>query len=282
MKYRKEILLLISKFEYRQALFRCKDLIQVSKKIFFNQPLRSFYPFLADSLLLAKCFIREDKFSQAEEVLSQSWVIFNKYVTNEDYKITNVVFEERGKEDLDDIQRYINSTANENIDELSKERERIKGNLTIIKELKRRTSLLATFASLFYNVGQLKKTEEVYVIYVQMIEQNYGLMSLETSNCYYLVGIFYLENAYMKKAMACMKRALEIRVNHVGQEHPCVADCYYSMGMIYYVIGDRSKATTWIMNALSIRLSNTGEDNIHVARVELDNGRFMRCWLRFL
>jgi hypothetical protein len=218
-------------------------------------------------LLLAKCFIREDKFSQAEEVLSQGWVIFNKYVTGADYKITNVIFDQQGDDDIDDVQKYINSSPIETAEEMVKERERIKGNLTTIKELKRRTSLLATFASLFYNVGQLKKTEEVYVIYIQMIEQNYGLMSLETSNCYYLVGIFYLENAYLKKAMACMKKALEIRVSHVGQEHPCVADCFYSIGMIFYVIGERSKATSWIMNALSIRLANTGEDNIHVAKV---------------
>ena len=127
---------------------------------------------------------------------------------------------------------------------VSRERERIRANLLVIKELKRRTTLLATFASLFYNIGQLKKTEEVYVIYIQMIELNYGLVSLETSNCYYLVGIFYLENSYLKKAMACMKKTLDIRMKSLGQNHPAVADCYYNIGLIFYVVGDRPRATS--------------------------------------
>lgn len=137
----------------------------------------------------------------------------------------------------------------------------------IIKELKRRTTLLATFASLFYNVGQLKKSEEVYVVYVQMVEQNYGLQSLETSNCYYLVGVFYLENSYLKKAMACLKRALDIRIQHLGPKHAAVADCYYNIGLIFYVIGDRPKATSWILNALTVRLADTGEESLYVAKI---------------
>ena len=139
--------------------------------------------------------------------------------------------------------------------------------MIIIKELKRRTSVLACFAALFYNVGQLKSTEEVYIIYIQMIEQNYGVQSLETSNCYYLVGIFYLENSYLKKAMACMKRALEIRLAHVGPNHSSISDCYFNIGTIFYVHGNRSKANQWILQALSIRLMNTGENNLYVARV---------------
>lgn len=150
---------------------------------------------------------------------------------------------------------------------ISRERERIRSNLLVIKELKRRTTLLATFASLFYNIGQLKKSEEVYVVYIQMVEQNYGLQSLETSNCYYLVGVFYLENSYLKKAMACIKRALDIRLQHLGPKHAAVADCYYNIGLVFYVIGDRPKATSWILNALSIRVTNTGEENIYVAKI---------------
>ena len=122
-------------------------------------------------------------------------------------------------------------------------------------------------ASLFYNVGQLRMSEEVYITYIQIIEQNYGLLSLEASNCYYLVGIFYLENAYLKKAMACMKKALEIRLSQVGSSHSSISDCYYNIGLIFYVLGNKQKSYQWILNALNVRLLNTGEDNIYIARI---------------
>lgn len=267
-KFRKEAVVLISKFEYRHALMKCKDLILVSKKLFLNTPFRYFYSFLTDSLLLAKCFIREDKFAQAEEVLTQGWKIFNKYITDENYRITKVIFEEQEHSDVESLQNYINTTGDlENDTELTKEQERIKNNLTIIKELKRRTSLLACFASLFYNVGQLKTAEDIYITYIQIIEQNYGLTSLETSNCYYLVGLFYLENNYLKKAMACMKKALEIRIGQVGANHSSISDCYYNIGLIFYIIGNKAKAHSWILNSLSIRIENTGEENIYVAKI---------------
>ena len=273
-RLRKETIVMVSKFEYRHALIKAKELIMASKKLFFNEPFKYFYSFLTDSLVLTKCFIREDKFTQAEEVLNQGWKIFNKYITNDNYKISKVVFEERDENDLEALQKYINTTAevedsvgSAQQNEISKERERIKNNLIIIKELKRRTSLLACFATLYFNIGQLKSAEEIYIVYIQMIEQNYGVQSLEASNCYYLVGLFYLENSYLKKAMACMKRALEIRVSHVGANHSSISDCYYNIGVIFYVLGNKTKANQWMLQALSIRVMNTGEDNLYVARV---------------
>jgi tetratricopeptide (TPR) repeat protein len=111
-------------------------------------------------------------------------------------------------------------------------------------------------------------TEEVYVIYTQMVEQNYGLLSVEASNCYYLIGLFYLENSYLKKAMACMKKALEIRLNELPETHSSISDCYYNIGLIYYVLGNRANAQRWVSNALDIRLKNTGQDNLYVAKVD--------------
>jgi tetratricopeptide (TPR) repeat protein len=57
-------------------------------------------------------------------------------------------------------------------------------------------------------------------------------MDLQTSNCYYLVGVFYLEHKYFAKALACFKRAAEIRENKLG-EHECLADCWYNIGLTY-------------------------------------------------
>jgi len=66
-------------------------------------------------------------------------------------------------------------------------------------------------ANLFYTLGLIKKCEEAYVKYIKLIETVFGSMALETSNCYYLMGIFYLEEKFLIKALACMKKALHIR-----------------------------------------------------------------------
>lgn len=111
VRSRKEAVVMISKFEYKHALVKAKELVMISKKLFFNEPFKYFYTFLTDSLILAKCFIREDKFTQAEEVLVQGWGIFNRYITNDNYKISKVVFEERDEGDIEALQKYINTTT---------------------------------------------------------------------------------------------------------------------------------------------------------------------------
>jgi hypothetical protein len=46
----------------------------------------------------------------------------------------------------------------------------------------------------FYNsLGNQNKCERSYVIYVSLIEDFYDKQSLEVSNAYYLMGIYYSE-----------------------------------------------------------------------------------------
>lgn len=58
-------------------------------------------------------------------------------------------------------------------------------------------------------------TEKAYIFYIKIIESNYGINSIETSNCFFLIGGFYLENNYLKKAMACFRKCLDIRVREL-------------------------------------------------------------------
>lgn len=61
-------------------------------------------------------------------------------------------------------------------------------------EFKKVTNLLATIGALFYAVGDFKNCELMYAKYVKFIETNFGSEHLQTSNCYFLMGVFYLEN----------------------------------------------------------------------------------------
>ena len=54
-------------------------------------------------------------------------------------------------------------------------------------------SSLATIAALFNHIGNQKRAEIVYLRYAQIIEKYYGNNSLESSNWFFWIGVFYIE-----------------------------------------------------------------------------------------
>jgi hypothetical protein len=50
-------------------------------------------------------------------------------------------------------------------------------------------------------------------MYIKLIEQFYSVLSLEASNAYYLMGVYYaeLEVMFNHKAIACFGKSLSIR-----------------------------------------------------------------------
>lgn len=52
-----------------------------------------------------------------------------------------------------------------------------------------------------------------------------GTETIETSNCYFLMGVFYIQNKYYIKALACMKKSMNIRIGKLTDKHECVTDC---------------------------------------------------------
>ena len=64
----------------------------------------------------------------------------------------------------------------------------------------------------FYNaVGNQEKCESSYVKYIKLIEKFYLQDSLEASNAYFLVGVYYFEESMTHKSIACFRKALAIR-----------------------------------------------------------------------
>jgi TolA-binding protein len=52
-----------------------------------------------------------------------------------------------------------------------------------------------------------------------LIERFYLKNSLETSNAYYLVGVYYYEQNVANKAAACFQKCLAIRKARLGDSH---------------------------------------------------------------
>jgi len=75
-------------------------------------------------------------------------------------------------------------------------------------------SALGTVAAFYNAAGYQVKCEQAYVKYVQYIEKIYGHESLEASNCYFLVGLFYFEVEMLQKSLACFTKALLLPIEH--------------------------------------------------------------------
>lgn len=82
-------------------------------------------------------------------------------------------------------------------------------------------------------MNEQKKCENVYVRYVQAIENYYGRESLEVANAYYLVGVFYFEQKLLNKAAACFTKSLNVVQKKLGKDHQACSDSLLSLGVVY-------------------------------------------------
>lgn len=244
----------------------------MSKRLFFNEPGTFYYSYIVDSLVLVKCFLRQDKIQLAQDTLDQSWTILMKFYTNGNYKVTeDDIFIQDGKE-LTKIDQYIrrlsgrtggNSKKKNNFEAMENERLKIRKNLLIIKEIKKRTSLLSTFATLFNALGNFKACESCYVHYLKLIQVNYGKRSLESSNCFFLMGIFYLTSSsptspHLKKAISCFMASLKIRTKVLPETHTSVSDCYYNIGIVLFLARNSNETVKQHLDSIESSARNHG------------------------
>ena len=186
---------MFSQGQFSQALTHCRRLSNISKKILENNNnannnkkndnLRDFFDYCSDHLLLVKSLLKNDKIAQARESLLLLMPLVNTNI--DDQKIDYQKLKESDKlneNTLKDLK--ISSDIGDNIT--------FQKRFLLNNELKKRTNLLSVLASLFYAVGDYKNCEGIYVKYIRLVENNYGKESLEISNCYFLIGVFYLQH----------------------------------------------------------------------------------------
>lgn len=101
--------------------------------------------------------------------------------------------------------------------------------------------------------------EKAYSYYIRLVESNYGKDTLESSNCYFLLGLFYIENGYLNKAMAAIKMCLNMRITNLKLEdiselqHSSVSDCFHNMSLIYLLNNKPISAIKLLKESLSSR-----------------------------
>ena len=79
------------------------------------------------------------------------------------------------------------------------------------------------------------------------------------------LGISYDGLGDYGKAIEYHEKALEIRINTLGENHPDVASYYNNLGTVYNSLGDYNKAIEYHEKALEIRINTLGENHPDVA-----------------
>ena len=106
----------------------------------------------------------------------------------------------------------------------------------------------------FYNaIGMQVQCEKAYVRYIQLVEQFFSNDSLETSNAYFLVGLYYFEQNLSHKSIACFRKALAIREAKFKPMHISCSDCLMNLGILYKLRGSSTHARQYLERALRIR-----------------------------
>jgi tetratricopeptide (TPR) repeat protein len=141
------------------------------------------------------------------------------------------------------------------------------------RSLKKKLSVVAALASLFESCGDSKECEKLYVSYTDLVESYYGVSSLESSDCYFQLGNFYLDKSYLEKAAACYRRALTLRSQGLGESHLSVSDCCFNLGVIFTKKQCFNKALSWFEQARDIREAQCSEQGLPTAHVYEKLGR---------
>lgn len=83
--------------------------------------------------------------------------------------------------------------------------------------------------------------------------------------CYNDIGANLYFNDQYDKAVATLKKALDIGLKIFGENHPAIARSYHRMGNANKGMGDREQALEFWNKALAIRLKTLGENHPEVA-----------------
>ena len=148
---RKAVITSFATGEYEQAIIPCKKLIIKSKAIYdLNKKRLDFYDYMADELTLVKAYLKIDQTKCARELLIEDTLEIEKFM--KEARIIPI---------------SASATTNKDVYELSMhEKEEIKSRNDGINDVRKRCSILALMASLYYATGDFKNCEKHYVLYV--------------------------------------------------------------------------------------------------------------------
>lgn len=239
-KNRKDIVSMIALGKSAQAcnigrFYFNKVLSEYERNQFFD-----IYELLTDGVLLTKAYITSGELNQARQIL---------------LTLVSKMYSHSGS-------HIVKPASSFRPDESKSE----KGMLAY-EDLKSKTSVYSTIAVLFSTCGDNINAEKMYVQYTKLIIFHLGPSSLEASNCYFMLGLFYQEQKLLEKSIAAFKKSEDIRIESLGEDHESIADCQYNLGLLFKKKENWFKANNCLQKALRIRIKHSSEGSLQVAQV---------------
>ncbi len=140
-------------------------------------------------------------------------------------------------------------------------------------DFKRILHMHGIIAAFYKQLENQVECEKTYAKYCKIVEKLFGIQTVETSNCYYYIGIYYYEEQQYEKALICMKKSLFNRARELGERHIACGDCHFNIGIIYKRLNQFAKAKTELEQALSIRREGIGRSSLPCAAVLEELGK---------
>eukprot|EP00347_Sterkiella_histriomuscorum_P018564 403345037 len=280
-----QVLILLAKQDYYSATINAEEMfklrkmtIEENKKKDYNNSqtlgLRDIYGLVSEGLLLAKCKILRSDVSKVEELLNEcEYYLSEMKVSIKDIKKQ---IQEAKKEKADNKSVAGDDRSSAYTKKQSAPRNRLgNSNIPTFADYKWMLSAYATIAAFYNAIGNQVRCELAYVKYVQWIEKFFGKDSLEASNCYFLVALYYFEQEQYHKSLACFIKALYSRSRELGGEnHPACADCYLNMAILYKKLQVPIKALSAFEHALQIKRECIGTQSLPVAKILEELGKY--------
>lgn len=196
-KIRLEIVYLLCMDKPIQATNKAKTYFQRVLGVYDQDRTFNIYNLITDGILLVKSYLQSDEPELGRQILLQLVSRIKNHTQTHEFTSESSFRPDEGK------------TARASIS---------------YQHLKKKTSVYSTLAALFCASGDYLNGEKMYVQYVKLIEVHLGSSSLDASNCYFMMGVFYYKQRQFIKSIACFKRALTLRSDNLGEDHETVGD----------------------------------------------------------
>jgi len=214
-----------------------------------DYPASSLYNLIKDLLMYCKClFLIEEDIETINAILG----ILNK-------KVLGYI-----KINYEEVKKTINEEDNEFHANLLKDEKQFE--VTTYKSIRKILNVYGVIGAMYKLLENQAETERVYVKYCRIVEKVFGLKSIEASDCYFYIGVYYYEEGFYDKALICMQKALYNRKELLGITDLSCADCHFNIGMVYKRMNELRKAKKELEMASRIKREKIGEGSLDYAR----------------
>lgn len=297
-KLRKNILKLYHTEHYSDCIKKIEEAKEISLDLYFSDSnvLYFFVDFLLDCLLELRCLL---KLGDRDLLLSKSQIYYKQYVEqlnlqdikgySDEHKIIFLLEEDiKLKDELyskgiplvnfehiqqlfiennGEFNRLMDLQKMDEMDYDQRDLESSKSKRYYYSLLRLRSLILSYFGNYFDSLGLFKLSEDAYLRYIELVENNLGANSLSTSNAYFTLGNYYFTRGRPIKAKICFAQAKDIREKKLGPSHDGVVECAINYCICLIELAKIDQANTELEQLKTLIINEKGKNSPKLLRI---------------